>query len=60
MNRKPLIIAASLFGIATLCIGCDEEKKVPISKELQEKRNRVMPDGKIPDPRTAQQKLNDR
>ncbi len=46
-----------LMGSIFLSLGCNEHEKVPISKEVQEKRQRVMPDGKIPDPRTAQQRL---
>ncbi|MCA0361803.1 MAG: hypothetical protein LCH41_12205 [Armatimonadetes bacterium] len=48
-----------MFIAATSCImgGCNEHEKVPVSKEIMEKRQRLMPDGKIPDPRTARQKL---
>lgn len=45
--------------VLVLLVGCDEHKQTPISEETKAKRERLMPDGKMPDPRTARQRMQD-
>ena len=55
--RHTLLFLVMLIATSAITGGCNEHEKVPVSKEIMEKRQRLMPDGKIPDPRTARQKL---
>jgi hypothetical protein len=59
MKRPNLIVVVGIIATLVFTTGCNDYKKVPISEDIQKKRDKVMPDGKIPDPRTAQQRLKE-